>query len=190
VSADTWTTRLPGGWKGRALAAGTGLFGIIVVWAMVVQPLMAFYQDRANTLERQKLLRDHMEAAADSLPALAAISDRPTRPAVALLTGASDAVAAASLQQIIQHIATNAGTSLTAVETLPAELKGQWHKIPLRITLSAPWPVLMQVLRGVELAPVQIVMDDVHFHSAALQAHSVTIPIQASFVVSGFRLAN
>jgi general secretion pathway protein M len=167
-----------------------GLLGIIMVWALVVQPLMAFYQDRADTWERHRLLRDHMEAVADKLPALAAVSNRPARPAVALLIGTSDAVAAASLQQIIQNVATSAGTSLTAVETLPAEPKGQWHKIPLRITLSATWPVLMQVLRGVELAPVQIVMDEVHFHSAAPQSRSVTLPIQASFVVSGFRSGN
>jgi hypothetical protein len=190
VSADTWTTRLPGGWKGRALAVAIGLFGIVVIRAILVQPLMAFYQDRADTLERQRLLLDHMEAVAGNLPALAAVSNRPVRPEGALLTGTSDAVAAASLQRIIQNIATNVGTSLTTVETLPAELKGQWHKIPLRITLSAPWPVLMKVLRGVELAPVRIVMDDVHFHSSALQLRSVTVPLQASFVVSGFRLAN
>lgn len=190
MNADMIAARLPGGRRGQALAIGIGLAGILCVWMIAVQPLIDLYQDRAETLERQSLLRDHMQAVVDTLPALtAAAAGRPSTPAITLLTGNSDAVAAASLQQMVQRIASEAGTSLTAVETLPAAQAGQWRRIPLRVTLSAPWPALMHLLRGLETAQVQTVTSDIHFHSATLQAHPVALPIQATFVVAGFRPA-
>lgn len=189
MNADALAARLPGGRKGQALAVAMGLVGLLGVWMIAVQPLIDLYQDRAETLERQSLLRDHMQAVVDTLPALTAAANRPAAPAIALLTGNSDAVAAASLQQMVQRIASESGTSLTAVETLPAAQTGPWRRIPLRVTLSASWPVLMHLLRGLETAPVQTVTSDIHFHSATLQARPVALPVQATFVVSGFRPA-
>ncbi len=107
-----------------------------------------------------------------------------------MLPGATDAVAAADLQERIQKMASSAGASLTAVETLPATPSGKWHKVTLRISLNAPWPVLMDLLRSIEQSPTRILIDDVHFHSVTVVSHPTVMPIQASMVLYGFRPAD
>ena len=106
-----------------------------------------------------------------------------------MLPGATDALAAAALQERVQKMSGIAGVSLSAVETLPAVQAGTWHKIPLRISLNAPWPVLINLLRALEDSPVRILVDDVHFHAATLVARPTVLPIQASMVLYGFRPA-
>ena len=73
-----------------------------------------------------------------------------------MLPGASDAVAAADLQERVQQMAGAAGASVTAVETLPATVAGEWHRVLVRISLTAPWPVLMDLLRAIEQSPTGI----------------------------------
>jgi hypothetical protein len=98
-------------------------------------------------------------------------------------------VAAAGLQETIQRMAAAAGMSLTAVETLPAETDGRWHRIPLRITFTAPWPALVALLRQVDTAPARIFVDDLHFHSPVVIVRPTAMPIQASMILYGFRSA-
>jgi hypothetical protein len=85
----------------------------------------------------------------------------------------------------MQRIAANMAVSLAAVETLPTTTAGNWHKVSLRISLSAPWPVLMDLLQSIgdSLTPV----DDIHFHSATMVTHPTVLPVQASMVLYGFR---
>jgi general secretion pathway protein M len=108
-----------------------------------------------------------------------------------MLPGATDAVAAADLQERVQAMASSAGVNLTAAETLPPAPAGdRWHKVSLRISLNASWPVLMQLVRAIEQSPIRILIDDVHFHSAVVVAHPAAMPIQASMVLYGFRAAD
>jgi hypothetical protein len=86
-------------------------------------------------------------------------------------------------------MAGSAGASLTAVETLPAVPMGSWHKVPLRISVNAPWPVLMDLLRSIEGSRTRILIDDVHFHNVTVVSRPVLLPIQASMVLYGFRPA-
>jgi general secretion pathway protein M len=132
-----------------------------------------------------------MQEVAATLPALhaasAANTGRDNTAGTAMLPGASDAVAAADLQEHVQQMAGAAGVSLTAVETLPATPTGEWHRVSLRISLNAPWPVLMHLLRAIEQSPTRILIDDVHFHSATVVTHPTVLPIEASLVLYGFR---
>ena len=134
-----------------------------------------------------------MREVAATLPALRSASantaSRGENTQTAMLPGTTDAVAAADLQERIQRMAATAGASLTAVETLPATTQGTWHKVTLRISLNAPWPVLMDLLRSVEMSPTRILVDDVHFHSATVVAHPTVMPVQASMLIYGFRSA-
>lgn len=187
MKAAGFTARLPEGSKGRALAVALLLVGAAVLWVGVVEPLAALYADQQDALSRDRLLQQRMEAVAASLPATGAPAEAPAQPGIMLLSGNSDPVAAAALQQIAQKAAATAGTSLTAAETLPAEAEGKWRRISLRLSLTANWPSLIQVLNGLTKAPVHILIDDVHLHSPTLLARPVAAPVQASFVVSAYR---
>jgi general secretion pathway protein M len=189
MTADIWLT----GWRGRALAAAIAILVLALAWFGAVDPVCSWFNDRDLLLERRQALLHRMQEVAATLPALrAGAANKPGRDDTAratMLPGGSDAVAAADLQERVQQMAGTAGVSLTAVETLPATTAGEWHRVSLRISLSAPWPVLMGLLRAIEQSPTRILIDDVHFHSAPTATHPTLVPIQASAVLYGFRPA-
>jgi hypothetical protein len=187
MTVDGWLT----GRRGQGLAVGIGVLGLLLVWFGMIDPALSWYDDRNRLLEQRRTFLARMRNVAATAPALqAARNGRDDTPLTIMLPGGSDAVAAADLQERIQKMAAAAGTSLTAVETLPATPDGNWHKVPLRISLNAPWPVLMDLLRAIEQSPTRILVDDVHFHSVTVVARPAVLPIQASMVLYGFRLAD
>jgi general secretion pathway protein M len=191
MTADAWLS----GWRGQMLAVAIGLVGIAILWFGLVDPVRSWFDDRAALLEQRQDLLVHTRDLAASLPALRTASadkrGEGSEAATIMLPGESDAVAAADLQERVQKMAADAGTSLTAVETLPpAQTAGRWHKVTLRISLSASWPVLMELIRSIERSPTRILIDDVHFRSPVAAARTTVMPIQASMVVYGFRPAD
>lgn len=178
---------LPAGRKGQALAVAVTLGGVVLLWLAIVAPLLQLYQDQQDYLQQQQALLQRMRALVHSLPTLRAAAAEPDTSAPVLLPGASDAVAAASLQESIQRMAASAGTNLTAVETLPPEVDGRWHRLSLRISLNAPYPALIGLMRQIDQAPIRVFMDDLHLHSPILAVRPRSEPIQASLIVYGFR---
>jgi general secretion pathway protein M len=184
-----WRTGRPG----RALAVGCGLLGLVLIWLAVISPVCSWYADRQETLEQRRALLVRMQRLAASLPAIRAASahrEDGAEDAGAMLPGSTDALAAAALQEAVQKMATAAGANLTAVETLPAAAAERWRKVSLRISLNAPWPVLVELMHAVEQAPNRIFIGDVHFHSPAMVTRPASLPIQASMVLYGFRPAD
>lgn len=179
------------GRRGQALAGVVAIVVLASAWYGAVEPVRSWYNDHNLLLERRQALLHRMREVAATLPALRAASaadaGRDNTVGTAMLPGASDAVAAADLQEHVQQMAAAAGVSLTAVETLPATPVGGWHRVSLRINLTAPWPVLMDLLRAIERSPTRILIDDVHFHSATVVTHPRVLPIEASLVLYGFR---
>ena len=192
MTADAWLT----GRRGQALALAIGVLALALLWFWFVDPLRSWFEDRNLLLERRLALLYRMRDVAATLPRLrteSAAKPGETSGAM-LLAGTSDAVAAADLQESVQKMAAAVGANLTAVETLPATPSGKWHKVSLRISLNAPWPVLMELLRSIGQSPTRILVDDVHFHSttgitASTIGHPVVLPVQASMVLYGFRAA-
>jgi hypothetical protein len=183
---------LPTGRPGQALALGFAGLALAMVWFGLIAPARGWYADRQVMMEQRQVMLARMQRLAASLPTLRAeAAARPEAADAGLLPGATDALAAASLQETVQKMASNAGISLTAVETLPAETTaGRWRKVALRISLNAPWPVLISVMHAAGQSPVRIFIGDVHFHSPAVVVKPATQPIQASMVLYGFRPAD
>ncbi len=187
---------IPLAWRvgrpGQALAVGCGVVALIVLWFGVAAPILSWYADRQAVLEQRQMLLARMQGLAASLPALRAASanQRGTEADAAILPGSTDALAAAALQEAVQQMAAASGVSLTAVETLPAAQAERWHKVSLRISLNAPWPVLVGLMQAVGQSPSRIFITDVHFHSPVVVTHPATLPIQASMVLYGFRAAD
>jgi hypothetical protein len=182
------------GRRGQALAVATALASILLIWLGMVDPVRSWFNDRTALLDQRQELLARMRDLAATLPSLRATSvdkhDEGTQAETVMLPGDSDAIAAADLQERVQKMAANAGATLTAVETLsPAPAGGRWHKVALRINLNAPWPVLMEFVRSVELSPTRILIDDVRLRSPIVAAHPTAVPIQASIVLYGFRPA-
>lgn len=187
MTGDTWLI----GRRGQALAAGILCVILGVAWFGAIDPIKSWYDDRNALLSQRQALLQRMRDVASTLPVLrAAAAKSPSQGSAGettMLPGSSDAVAAADLQERVQRMAADAGVSLTAVETLPASPAGNWHRVSLRISLNAPWPVLMALLRAIEDSPIHVLVDDIHFHSTTVVNRPTVLPVQASLVIYGFR---
>jgi len=184
---------LPTGRPGQALAVALLLAVAALAWSSVAAPLTDLYASRAESLAQRTVLARRMAQAAADLPALQQASSRFVAagpPPAALLSGASDAVAGATLQQLAQDMAARAGATLSSSETLPAEQAGAYRRIAVRVALSAPWPVLVSLLRSIAEASPGMLVDDMQLHGTRQIEGTGELPMDASLTVLGFRAAD
>jgi type II secretory pathway component PulM len=111
---------LPEGLRGRLLALALTVTILAVLWAGCVQPLIDWHAARSDTLEQRRALLQRMSTLATTLPELQRQASGEHAPAAALLEGASDAIAGAALQSLVQHMTSMAGAELNSMEILPA----------------------------------------------------------------------
>ena len=182
-------TTLPTGRQGRLLALGFVLLAIILVWLGVAEPLMGLYASQAAKLAQQAALADRMAALAAELPALktraAAV---PANNGAATFEGATDALAGATLQSQLQSLAGTAGATLSSMETLAAEQAGPYRRIGVKLSISAPLPVLVQMMAQIEQARPPMLIDDLQIHgSPIVLPGALASALDAGFTVYGFR---
>lgn len=185
------STSLPEGRRGQALAAGFAILACATVWLALVSPLRSWYDERAETLERREALAVRMSALVSSIPALRdATAKRPSAEAPALLAGASDAIASATLLGKVQAMAAQAGAPLSSVEAMPAEaLPGDaaYRRISLRIAFSAPWDAVVSLLQALEQANPRMLVDDLQLHALLNRAGGDATQLDASLTVTALR---
>jgi general secretion pathway protein M len=182
---------LPTGNAGRVTALGITLLLLAVIWFSLVQTSIDLYGEGAERLAHDRLVLARMEQLAASLPALKAQQgDQRQRGQRASITieGGSDAIAAANLQSRLQDMATGAGGSVTSFETVPATAAtGGYRRIGMRLTIRAPWTVLVALLRNIEESATPMLVDEIEIHSLP----SIGLPgvqkLETSFSVYAFR---
>ena len=180
---------LPTGRNGRILAAGLAAFTVLAVWLVLVAPVLDWYGARAARLGDLRARAARERALIATLPALKkaadAASSTPTR---AVLSGATDAIAGAALQEQVQTMANLASAQLTSIETLPAEQVAGYRRIGVRVEMNAQLPVVVALLKSVEEATPSMLVDDIHLTATPVGLLATPLPLDASFTVYGFRL--
>jgi hypothetical protein len=184
---------LPAGPRGRLLAVALTCAVVAAAWAGIADPLLGWYDGRAERLSERVALERRMRAVVATLPALRraaeSVSSGARSGGPAVLDGATDAIAAARLQETMQAIAGRAGASLSSLETLAAAPDGNYRRIALRVALSAPWPVLVALLRAVWESAPPLLVDDLRVAGSHLVARPAVMPLDVSFTVMAFRAA-
>lgn len=182
---------LPDGRRGQILATALTVMVLLALCLGVAAPLIGWYQAGAETLAQRNALLRHMQALADTLPALEHAPAAAKTAAPALLSGATDALAAAAMQSAVQAMAARSGVELTSMETLPAEARGAFRRIALRVSLTASWPVVIELLRAAGQGQPGMLVDDVQLRVAPVQSRGAAAPpIGASFTLLAFRSPN
>ena len=173
---------------GRALAAFIALLALVLIWFTTIAPIHAWFQQREILLDQRQAQLRQMRDIAGTRPYLRQIAandhNRHLTETAGLLHGETDSLAAAELQERLQSMAASVGASLTTVETIPPAIFGDFHKVPLRISLNAPWPVLIDLLRSIGDSLIQV--DEIQLQSAGMITRSLDLSIQASMLVYGF----
>lgn len=180
---------LPTGRAGQALAAGLALFALLLVWLGVVAPVLDFYATRQEEIAQSAARIARQNALIASLPALReAAQSAGAKPSTSVLSGATDAIAGAALQEQVQGMAAAASATLTSIETLPADQHGNYRRIGVRVQMSATLPVIVALMRAVEEAEPAMVIDDLHITSAGgLLPNMPAVPMDANFSIYAFR---
>jgi general secretion pathway protein M len=182
-------TMLPSGRAGQALASGLLALVLLLTWIVVVSPLIAWHADRGLLLQQRQELASRMALLTQSLPQLERQAAEVTGPVPgAIIEATSDAVAAAILQQAVQDMAARSGATLSSTEALPAEQLPGYRRIGLRVAMTAPWPVLVQVLRAIGQATPQMLVDDLQVHGGRILVGQTAPPLDISWTVMGFRV--
>ncbi|HVJ51946.1 MAG TPA: type II secretion system protein GspM [Aliidongia sp.] len=179
---------LPTGQRGRLFALAITFAALIIIWFGAVSPLIDLYDARAQELDEQRAIAAHMAGLAAQLPELTQRAAAHTGPAPTLvLQGSSDAVAGATLQNMVQDMASAKGASLVSVESLPAEAAGAYRRIGLKISLNAPWPVLIGLLQSVDQATPPMLVDDLQIHGSPLSLINRATGLEAGLTIYAFR---
>jgi hypothetical protein len=155
--------------KGLALVIGVLLLGAIHF--AVIAPLFSYYEATSQRLEeRQELVRRYQNAARD-LPRLrAAVMQAHDQPPDGdlLLTGSTDAVAAAALQSALKVLVELEGAKLSSAEMLPPETEDNAvRRVGVRIVFTGNLTLLATVLEGVETTRPVLSVRNLDIHTAA-----------------------
>ena len=191
---------LPTGPRGQMLALGIAVLAAVVVWLGAIAPLWDWYGDRAELLRRQRAIAHRMASLVDSLPALrsqaAAVGNAAASSGTAnndsaavLLTGANDPVAAASLQQRIEELATRAGVRVGSEEILPGQPEGDLRAIAVRLTLTAPYRSLVALLLALSRSETPMVVDELLLRGPQGKTGDDDLPIDVNMTVTSYRAA-
>jgi general secretion pathway protein M len=191
---------LPTGRRGQMLALGMALLAAVAAWIGLIAPLRDWYDNRAELLRRQRAIAHRMASLVESLPALrrqavtvdgAATSSGGTNndSLAVLLTGANDPVAAASLQQRIEELATRSGVRVGSEEILPAQAEGDLRAIAVRLTLTAPFRSLVALLLALSRSETPMVVDELLLRGPPGKPGDDGLPVDVSMTVTSYRSA-
>ncbi|MCW8306047.1 type II secretion system protein GspM [Acidiphilium sp. PA] len=184
------TRALPTGRNGRVLAVGFAALALAVLWLAIGSPLVGWYEARAAHLAERRLFAAHLAGLAAALPVLARDAHRLSASVPArrvLLEGATDAIAAANLQQTVQSMAGRAGAVISSTETLATQRRGRYRLIRLQVALTGRWPVLVHLLQAITTAQPTMLVDDLRVTGADIGVRGGDAPLSATITVIAFR---
>ncbi len=190
---------LPTGRRGQTLALAMALLAIFSVWAGVIAPIWHWYDDRVEELRRQQSIERRMASLVNTLPSLeheAALlsgtegadggdAGAPT----GLLPGATDALAAAWLQQRIDELAGKAGVRVGSEEILPGQTEGDLRSIAVRLTVTGSYRSVVDLLAALAGSDVPIVVDELVMRGLPASPQAGEPPMDISMTVISHRSA-
>ena len=184
---------MPTGRQGRILALALALAVLAVLYLIVAAPLVGLFAERQGMIEVRLMLLPRLQAVAAELPALRARVARlhaEGRARKLTLEGATDAIASANLESRLDAFARSVGETIGSTEILPAQTRGPYRRIGLRLVLTGTYETLVNLLAKLETAQPPLVVDNLQMHGMLQQPGTkAAATIDAGLDVYGFRTA-
>jgi general secretion pathway protein M len=167
------------------------LVAVGAVYFLVAAPLFDLYAGRQAILEQRRMLALRLAAIASELPALRArVAELRAEPSTSLagFEGDSDAIASANLQSRVEELASSVGAAIGSSENLPAEPRGAYRRIGIRVRLNDNYPTVVKLLGALETATPPLVTSDLHIRGTISRVYdSESLRLDTVFDVYGFR---
>lgn len=192
--------RLPDGRAGQAAAVALTLLLVLVVWAGIIAPALGWYASRGEMLVRRQAMARRMAALVETLPDLRRMAEASGQARLietALLPGATDALAAASLQQTLNERAVAAGVTVSSQEILPPQAAAGHSQVTVRIAASAPYRSLVAFLLALAESDIPMVVTELQLRGLPMQMirgpealeglRADDPPVEATLTVLSFR---
>jgi general secretion pathway protein M len=157
----------PGSLLSRTLAVVLLGIALLGAYRLIIAPLVIAYRDGQSRIEQAKELLQRYEALAEQRSLLAdRLAEQQERAASAAgyLTGPSDALAAAELQDRVKSVVEGAGGELRSTQILPAEeLEADldFRRTTLRVQFVVTIDGLEETLYELETGQPYLIIDDV-----------------------------
>ena len=157
----------PGSLLSRTLAVVLLGIALLGAYRLIIAPLVVAYRDGQSRIEQAKELLQRYEALAEQRSLLAdRLAEEQERAASAAgyLTGPSDALAAAELQERVKSVVEGAGGELRSTQILPAEeLEADlgFRRTTLRVHFVVTIEGLEDTLYELETGQPYLIIDEV-----------------------------
>ena len=177
-------TKLPEGTAGQVLALLVAALGAAVFYLLILSPILGFYADREEVLDRRVAMAQRYQTLVSQLPRLRE-ADKKWRDqdgGELLLQGSSDALAFAALQSAMKGLVEDAGASLSSSEVLQPATEGRFRRVGIRVAFSGDLKLVTAVLKAVQTSrPILSVGDfSLQTHGAASSPDSDQEEAQAN----------
>ncbi len=156
---------MPAGTLSRLLAMILLLVAVGGVYLLVVVPLIDCYEARQTLLEQRRMLALRLAAVAAELPVLRARVGELRAAASANgagFEGENGAIATANLQSRVKEVAGSVGATIGSSEDLPAEPRGTYRRIGIRVGLDDKYETVVELLAALEMATPPLVIGSLH----------------------------
>jgi len=138
---------------GRIVALALLVAAVALPYRLVVQPLQAEYASLTEAAASRQDMLDRYRRLADSREALRAqlarLQDEPSSQG-GYLSGESETLVAAELQNLVRTIVERSGGKLESTQILPATTEGAFRRVTLRVRMAADSEGLFRILYDLE----------------------------------------
>lgn len=138
------------------------------IWFAIVSPLVgrfASYRETVEVAEEQGARLQRLAAMTPRLRIQLARVRRDPSMRGQLLRGASDALAAATLQNRVKQVAGQNGLTLRSVQDLAPAQEDEFRRIGIRVAFEGDMAALDKVFHALETSPTLLFLDNVQIRS-------------------------
>jgi|APTNR8051073442_1049403.scaffolds.fasta_scaffold18753_2 general secretion pathway protein M len=146
----------------RIIALALLAAAIALPWRLLVQPLQATFSEYEDAVAGRQDVLARYQRLADSRAALRArLEELQQEPASqeGYLTGDSETLVAAELQNLVRTTVERSGGRLESTQILPAVPEGAFRRVTLRVRMSADTDGLFRILYDLESSLPYLFLD-------------------------------
>jgi general secretion pathway protein M len=152
VSGRVIARQLPD-WSGRAAALGLAVAAVGAIYLLAVAPLVGAYRSTDGAVAQAgRMLVRYSEIASRRAALAAQLDELVARQAASgvYLSGETDALAGAALQEGVGATIEAHGGKLRSIQILPVSDDGDFKRVSVRVQLTAALVPLQRILHGLE----------------------------------------